>query len=184
MKRQRYFLVCGIAIFVAMILVVAGVAMAKDYKGYKGHKGHKDKAPVYQVDPFWPKPLPFHWQIGQVPGVAVDKDDNIWIVHRPRSFTSDEAGATDAIDEPCVDEETNEEFACDALGNPRPAGPISDCCYPAPSVLQFDKKGNLLRAWGGPDLGFEDLKRTLVLRSILCRRRKSISLSRTSDGSR
>jgi hypothetical protein len=134
-----------------MILVVAGAAMAG---GYKDKYKHKDKAPVFEVDPFWPKPLPNQWQIGQVPGIAVDKDDNIWIVHRPRSFTSDEAGATDAI-ETCVDEDLNE-FPCDALGNARPAGPIADCCYPAPSVLQFDKKGNLLRAWGGPDLGFED----------------------------
>jgi hypothetical protein len=146
MKRQKYFIVCCIAIFVSMILIVAGVAMAG---------GRRDKAPKFKVDPFWPKPLPFNWQIGQVPGIAVDKDDNIWIVHRPRSFESDEAGATDAITT-CVDEETMEEFPCDALGNPRPAGPLSGCCYPAPSVLQFDKEGNLLRAWGGPDLGFMD----------------------------
>jgi len=149
MRRQRYFLVCSIAIFVSIILVFAGVAMAGGPKDK-----HKDKAPEFKVDPSWPKPLPNHWLIGQVPGVAVDKDDNIWIVHRPRSFTSDEAGATDAI-ATCVDADGND-FPCDALGNPRPAGPIADCCYPAPSVLQFDKKGNLLQAWGGPDLGFTD----------------------------
>lgn len=163
MKRQTYYsksiLVCIIAIFVSMILVVAGAAIAggqKDKHKEKHKDKHKDKvkAPVFEVDPSWPKPLPFNWQIGQVPGIAVDKDDNIWIVQRPRSFTSDEAGATDAI-ETCVDEDLNE-FACDALGNARPAGPIANCCYPAPSVLQFDKKGNLLRAWGGPTLGFKD----------------------------
>jgi DNA-binding beta-propeller fold protein YncE len=36
------------------------------------------------------------------------------------------------------------------LGFARPQGSISDCCLPAPSVMQFDPKGNLLRAWGGP----------------------------------
>ncbi|UCD81461.1 MAG: hypothetical protein JSW26_08590 [Desulfobacterales bacterium] len=155
MNRQRYLIVCAIAIFVSMILVVAGAAMAGGQKDrHKGwHKGwYKDKAPVFEVDPFWPKPLPNQWQIGQVPGIAVDKDDNIWIVHRPRSFTSDEAGATDAL----VDTDGDGIPDADVLGNPRPAGPIADCCYPAPSVLQFDKKGNLLRAWGGPNLGFED----------------------------
>ena len=49
MKRKRYFLVCSIAIFVSMILVVAGVAMAG---------GKKDKAPEFKVDANWPKPLP------------------------------------------------------------------------------------------------------------------------------
>ena len=29
--------------------------------------------PQFQVDPFWPKPLPNNWILGQVSGVAVDK---------------------------------------------------------------------------------------------------------------
>ena len=34
-------------------------------------------------------------------------------------------------------------------------GQLSGCCIPAPSVLEFDKAGNLLQAWGGPgDPGF------------------------------
>jgi DNA-binding beta-propeller fold protein YncE len=97
-------------------------------------------APQFSVDPFWPKPLPHLWQIGQVPGIAVDKDDNIWIVQRPRTLTSDERGAS------------NFEPGAGAVldGAVRPQGAISDCCLPAPSVIQFDPKGNLLKAWGGP----------------------------------
>ena len=34
-------------------------------------------------------------------------------------------------------------------------GPVSDCCKAAPSVLEFDSDGKMLRAWGGPsDPGF------------------------------
>jgi DNA-binding beta-propeller fold protein YncE len=33
-----------------------------------------------------------------------------------------------------------------AVQNPPP----TDCCVPAPSVLEFDQEGNLLQAWGGP----------------------------------
>ena len=37
----------------------------------------------------------------------------------------------------------------------RAYGPIADCCKAAPSVLEFDAGGGLLRAWGGPsDPGF------------------------------
>ena len=47
------------------------------------------KAPVavpsFQVDPYWPKPLPNDWMVGNVVGVAVDSHDNVWITHRPRS---------------------------------------------------------------------------------------------------
>ena len=39
--------------------------------------------PQYKVDPYWPKPLPGTWMLGQVAGVAVDRNDNVWIVHRP-----------------------------------------------------------------------------------------------------
>jgi len=88
------------------------------------------KAPQYKVDPYWPKPLPNNWILGQVSGVAIDANDHIWIIHRPLTVTDDEKGA--------------------AL-NPR----RSKCCVPAPPVLEFDKQGNLLHAWGGPGAGYD-----------------------------
>jgi hypothetical protein len=40
-------------------------------------------------------------------------------------------------------------------GNARAYGPVADCCKTAPSVLEFDSDGKLLRAWGGSaDPGF------------------------------
>jgi DNA-binding beta-propeller fold protein YncE len=88
-------------------------------------QGPRSETPHYVVDPFWPKPLPNRWGIGQVAGIAVDSRDHIWIIQRPRSLTVDEAGAAQ---------------------NP----PRSECCVPAPSVMVFDVDGNLVRAWGGP----------------------------------
>ena len=44
-----------------------------------------EQVPVYQVDPAWPKPLPNNWVLGTVCGVAVDRQDHVWIVHRPDS---------------------------------------------------------------------------------------------------
>ena len=40
-------------------------------------------APRYQVDPFWPLELPNNWIIGQVGGLAVDREDHIWVLQRP-----------------------------------------------------------------------------------------------------
>src|SRR5262245_37935426 len=40
--------------------------------------------PTFQVDPFWPKPLPNDWLVGNVVGVAVDSHDNVWLRRRPR----------------------------------------------------------------------------------------------------
>ena len=87
-------------------------------------------APKFAVDPSWPKPLPENWILGQVAGIAVDKDDRIWVLHRPTTLVDDERGAT---------------------LNP----PTTKCCRPAPAVLQFDVEGNLLKSWGGPGAGYE-----------------------------
>src|SRR6185369_15003072 len=94
--------------------------------------GNPERAgvPQFKVDPFWPKPLPGNWILGQVAGIAVDKNDNIWIVHRPTTLLDDEKGAQK---------------------NP----PETKCCTAAPAVLQFDQAGNLLRSWGGPGQGYD-----------------------------
>jgi hypothetical protein len=86
--------------------------------------------PQLLVDPFWPKPLPNNWILGQVSGVAVDARGHVWIVHRPRSLSDRELGAQQ---------------------NP----PWSRCCVAAPPVLVFDQSGNVVRAWGGPGAGYE-----------------------------
>ena len=49
------------------------------------------EAPVFEVDPLWPKPLPSHWVIGTALGVAVDARDHVFVVHRPDSISPGEA---------------------------------------------------------------------------------------------
>ncbi len=88
----------------------------------------KQAAPKFQPEPFWPKPLPENWILGQVAGIAVDGQDNIWIIHRPATLLDDEKGAQD---------------------NP----PETKCCKSAPPVLKFDAEGNLLASWGGATAG-------------------------------
>lgn len=132
---------------IAGIAMAALVPVAMAQGQGKGQGQAQGNAPRFEVDASWPKPLPNNWVVGQVGGIAVDRNDNIWIIQRSRSLTNDEAYATDAVEDsdPPVDE----------LGFPRPFGPISDCCLPAPAVMQFDPQGNLLQAWGGPaDPGF------------------------------
>lgn len=136
MRIGRY--ISAAAILVMVVVALGHWSVSPDRA--TAARGQGNVAPKFVVDPSWPKPLPHQWQIGQVPGIAVDRDDNIWIVQRPRTLTSDERGASDF--------EPGTPPALD--GAPRPQGAISDCCLPAPSVMQFDPQGNLLRAWGGP----------------------------------
>src|SRR5262249_44724995 len=52
------------------------------------------QSPAFRVDPYWPRPLPNNWILGQVGGIYVDALDNIWVFQRPRSLTDDEKAAT------------------------------------------------------------------------------------------
>ena len=114
---------------------------------------HQGTSPGFVLDPAWPLPLPHHWVIGDVGGIAVDKHDHIWVYHRPRSVTSTDSGMQGAAGK---DAKGN---PISALGFPRPNGQINGCCMPAPSVLVFDKAGKLLQSWGGPgDPGFLESK--------------------------
>ncbi len=87
------------------------------------------QAPMFEVDPFWPKP--FSGLLGMAIGVWVDDQDYVWIIHRSSAtLHNNEKGAE---------------------LNP----PIAECCRGAPPVLAFDPDGNLVRAWGGPGPGYE-----------------------------
>src|ERR1700691_5069684 len=71
------------------------------------------QAPMFEVAPLWPKPLPNHWLIGMTIGVSVDAQDNIWIIHRQGSLEKGELHAST---------------------NP----PLAMCCAAAPPILEFD----------------------------------------------
>jgi hypothetical protein len=45
---------------------------------------------AFLVDPLWPMALPNDWMFGNVVGVAVDSQDNVWVAHRPRSQNGSE----------------------------------------------------------------------------------------------
>src|SRR6478752_5277724 len=72
--------------------------------------------PQFEPDPLWAQALPNKWVTGQIGGVAVDSHDNVWVFHRPATIPEGERGAS---------------------LNP----PASECCIPAPSVLEFSPDG-------------------------------------------
>jgi DNA-binding beta-propeller fold protein YncE len=85
-------------------------------------------APKFEVDPYWPKPLPNHWVMGMAIGVWVDNNDHIWMVHR--------AGTVDRT----ISQLSRNQ---------------GECCQAAPPVLSFDEAGNVLHSWGGPGEGYQ-----------------------------
>jgi DNA-binding beta-propeller fold protein YncE len=90
-----------------------------------------EKVPMFEVDPLWPKPLPNHWLLGNAVGVGIDSRDHVFVIHRRQSF--------------------NPRTEIGAATEP----PTSECCVPAPNILEFDPDGNLVGHWGGPSDDYE-----------------------------
>ena len=51
------------------------------------------RAPELVFDPTWPKDLPSNWKLGGVTGLALDRDENVWLYNRPNDLTNIELHA-------------------------------------------------------------------------------------------
>jgi len=66
--RKRWNNASAVVICLSCFLFLAVVPAAR-----------AQNAPIYEVDPSWPKPLPNHWLMQGVPVMVTDKDDHIWV---------------------------------------------------------------------------------------------------------
>jgi DNA-binding beta-propeller fold protein YncE len=115
-------------VLVLVVLTAAGVLVARELAGQSRNAA---QAPYFEVDPFWPQPLPNHWLLGSTIGVSVDERDHVWIIHRGSSTLNDNEKGLE-------------------LSPKR-----GECCAGAPPVLEFDADGKLVGHWGGPGSGYE-----------------------------
>ena len=116
-------------IAVTLLGTIAGLGLGAE--ALDRQAGQSKIAPRFEVDPFWPRPLPNHWVLGSVIGVGVDSRDHVYIIHRGLATLDARTEAGAATDPP-----------------------TGECCAPAPPILEFDPQGNLVNSWGGPGEGY------------------------------
>src|SRR5215467_6063507 len=82
MKLKRNLLI-GVTFLVLLAALAAGqrILVQRSVAEAAGVQ-----APMFEVDPLWPKPLPNHWIMGNTIGVSADAQDHIWIIHRQGSL--------------------------------------------------------------------------------------------------
>ena len=119
-------LLAGIT-FIAIVALGFGQSLVNDVPVAQAQA---KQAPMFEVDPFWPRPLPNHWVLGSAIGVGVDSQDHVWIVHRGSTLAANEIPV--AADPAFADA----------------------CCIPAPPVIEFDTAGNVVESWGGHGDGY------------------------------
>jgi sugar lactone lactonase YvrE len=116
-KRLILAVLAGLSVvgMVAGIVAATGVSLV----------AQTPAAPKYKFDPDWPKTMPNKWKIGGVTGLAVDKDDNVWVYDRPNDLR---------------DMELKAELT----------PTIADCCVRPPSMIHIDKNGNVIGSFDPP----------------------------------
>jgi DNA-binding beta-propeller fold protein YncE len=89
--------------------------------------------PKFEVDPYWPKPLPERWVTGEIGGLCVDAKDHVFLVQRVN-----DVGGMDGHLEGLTNDELN-------------AGQAG------PPILEFDAEGKVVNSWGDSKVLPKDL---------------------------
>jgi len=143
MKPARTVMIAAIA---GTVVIAAGVYRSAI------HADEARRAPIFEVDPLWPKPLPNHWVTGSTIGLSVDAQDNVWTIHRPNTV-EDNFKAADIKASRAKDDEAQP--AAPAGSPAAGSAMIGKCCKVAPPVLVYDQTGTLVKSWGGPGTGYD-----------------------------
>jgi len=106
----------------AIVALLVGIAFVVSFTGIGAQA---QTAPRYLYDPGWPKPLPNKWKIGGITGLAVDKNDDVWVLNRPNDLT---------------DIELHAELT----------PPAADCCVRPPSMIHVSKNGDVIGSFDAP----------------------------------
>jgi sugar lactone lactonase YvrE len=93
----------------------------------------QSSVPKFEVDPYWPKPLPGRWVTGEIGGLCVDAKDHVFLVQRVN-----DVGGMDGHLEGLTPDELN-------------AGQAG------PPVIEFDTEGAVVNSWGDGNLLPKDL---------------------------
>jgi DNA-binding beta-propeller fold protein YncE len=107
----------------AALALVVGAALVISHTDYGAQA--QSGVPRFFFDPAWPKPLPNKWKNGGVTGLAVDRNDDVWVLNRPNDLTDIELHA-------------------------EPTPPRAICCVRPPSMIHISKNGDVLGSFDAP----------------------------------
>ena len=157
---RRGLRTCAVALSVGTVALVAAgcgadtsgasATTAESTAAPAADAGSGKQAPMFEVDPFWPKPLPNHWVTGSTIGLSIDAQDQVWTIHR-QGAVEDNFKAADIKAVAAKDDEASPTTG----GNQGGDDMIGQCCKVAPPVLVYDQAGNLVKSWGGKGDGYD-----------------------------
>jgi hypothetical protein len=137
---------------IGLLLAIGGLGYVLSRPNPVNARGQAQQAPIFEVDPFWPKPLPNHWVTGSTIGLSVDAQDRVWTIHRPNTVEDNFRAADIKVGDA---RGRDDEALPGTPGETKVDTFIGKCCKVAPPVLVYDQAGSLVKSWGGPGQGYD-----------------------------
>jgi hypothetical protein len=89
MKHKRlYVVLLGVSVTAASVGAASLISASVQSKARS--------LPVFEVDHAWPK-IPAQWKLGDASSIAIDAQDHIWVLHRPRTLKPEQPAAPPVI---------------------------------------------------------------------------------------
>ena len=85
-------MVIGCAVLAGMVVIAGAGAtwVSRAALAAQAPQAKSRSLPMFEVDRAWPK-VPAKWKLGDPSSFAVDAQDHVWLLHRPRTLKPDEA---------------------------------------------------------------------------------------------
>src|SRR2546426_11745762 len=64
---------------------VSGIVLILSFFAAQAVQAQSRSVPTFEVDRSWPK-VPPQWKLGDASSAAIDAQDNVWALHRPRTL--------------------------------------------------------------------------------------------------
>ena len=80
------------AALIALVVAagVEGERLSSAELGAQATQAQGRRLPTFEVDRAWPK-VPPQWKLGDASSIAIDAQDNVWVLHRPRTLKPEQA---------------------------------------------------------------------------------------------
>src|SRR5213596_2488345 len=69
---------------------VSGIVLILLFFAAQAVQAQSRSVPTFEVDPSWPK-VPPQWKLGDASSVAIDAQDNVYVLHRPRTLKPEDS---------------------------------------------------------------------------------------------
>ena len=96
-KKKEWLAGLALGAFIVALAIAFSVSPRMFGQVAAAQGSYAGKFPVFEVDPGWPQ-LPNNWVLGSVSKVVVDRHDNVWIIHRPRTVGAGKTAAPPVVE--------------------------------------------------------------------------------------